>query len=49
MANARARCFGETDGFVKIIADAMKSDRIIGAHIVGTKRVRIIAELVIVR
>ncbi len=46
MANARARCFGETDGFVKIIAHA-KTDRIIGAHIVGPNASELIAELVI--
>ncbi|MCX6118842.1 MAG: dihydrolipoyl dehydrogenase [Proteobacteria bacterium] len=46
MANGRARCFGETDGFVKIIADA-KSDKIIGAHIIGPNASELIAELVI--
>lgn len=46
MANARARCFGDTDGFVKIIADA-KTDRIIGAHIIGPNASELIAELVI--
>lgn len=46
MANARARCFGETDGFVKIIADA-KTDRILGAHIIGPNASELIAELVI--
>lgn len=46
MANARARCFGETDGFVKIIADA-KTDRMIGAHIIGPNASELISELVI--
>ena len=46
MANGRARCAGETDGFVKIIADA-KSDLIIGAHIIGPNASELIAELVI--
>ena len=46
MANARARCFGDTEGFVKIIADA-KTDRIIGAHIIGPNASELIAELVI--
>lgn len=46
MANGRARCFGETDGFVKIIADA-KTDRIIGAHIIGPNASELIAELVV--
>ncbi|MCX6123522.1 MAG: dihydrolipoyl dehydrogenase [Proteobacteria bacterium] len=46
MANGRARCAGETDGFVKIIADA-KTDLIIGAHIIGPNASELIAELVI--
>jgi dihydrolipoamide dehydrogenase len=46
IANGRARAFGETDGFVKIIADA-KTDRIIGAHIIGPNASELIAELVI--
>lgn len=46
MANARARCMGETDGFVKVIADA-KTDRIIGAHIIGANASELIAELVV--
>jgi dihydrolipoamide dehydrogenase len=46
MANGRARAFGETDGFVKIIADE-KTDRIIGGHIVGPNASELIAELVI--
>lgn len=33
-ANSRARCNAETDGFVKILADAA-TDRILGGHIVG--------------
>src|SRR5207302_8300100 len=33
-ANARARTLGQTDGFVKILADA-NTDRILGAHIIG--------------
>jgi dihydrolipoamide dehydrogenase len=45
-ANGRARAFGETDGFVKIIADA-KTDRIIGGHIIGPNASELIAELVI--
>lgn len=46
IANGRARAFGDTDGFVKIIADA-KTDRIIGAHIIGPNASELIAELVI--
>lgn len=45
-ANARARCNGETEGFVKILADA-KSDRILGVHIVGPNAGDLIAEAVI--
>lgn len=46
MANGRARAFGETDGFVKIIADE-RTDRIIGGHIIGPNASELIAELVI--
>ncbi|MCF6355314.1 MAG: dihydrolipoyl dehydrogenase [Candidatus Polarisedimenticolaceae bacterium] len=45
-ANARARCNGETEGFVKILADA-KNDRILGVHIVGPNAGDLIAEAVI--
>lgn len=45
-ANGRAKCAGETDGFVKIIADE-KTDRLIGAHIVGANASELIAELAI--
>ena len=34
LANSRGRAVGETDGFVKIIADA-KTDRVLGVHIIG--------------
>ena len=43
MANGRARGLGETDGFVKILADA-KTDRILGAHILGAGASDLIAE-----
>ena len=43
-ANGRARAMGQTDGFVKILADA-KSDRILGAHILGPDAGTLIAEL----
>ncbi|MBV9537816.1 MAG: FAD-dependent oxidoreductase, partial [Acidisphaera sp.] len=43
-ANARARAMGDTDGFVKILADAA-SDRILGAHIIGPDAGTLIAEL----
>ena len=42
-ANGRAKCAGETTGFVKIIADA-KTDRILGVHIVGPNASELIAE-----
>jgi dihydrolipoamide dehydrogenase len=34
VANSRARSTGDTDGFVKILADAA-TDRVLGAHIIG--------------
>ncbi len=43
-ANARARAIGNTDGFVKILADA-KTDRILGAHIIGPDAGTLIAEI----
>ena len=43
-ANARARAMGDTDGFVKILADAA-SDRVLGAHIIGPDAGTLIAEL----
>ncbi len=39
----RARCMGETDGFVKIITHAL-SDRLLGAHIIGPRASELIAE-----
>jgi dihydrolipoamide dehydrogenase len=43
-ANARARAMGETDGFVKLLADKV-SDRLLGAHIIGPDAGTLIAEL----
>ena len=43
-ANARARCNGDTEGFVKILADA-KTDRMLGAHIIGADAGTMISEL----
>jgi dihydrolipoamide dehydrogenase len=43
-ANSRARANGETEGFVKILADA-KTDRMLGAHIIGPDAGTMIAEL----
>ena len=46
MANSRGRAVGETDGFVKIIADK-KTDRVLGVHIIGPDAGSLIAEAVI--
>jgi dihydrolipoamide dehydrogenase len=43
-ANSRAKTNHETDGFVKIIADAA-SDRVLGAHLVGVAVGEMIAEI----
>ncbi len=43
-ANGRARAMGDVDGFVKILADT-KTDRILGAHIIGPDAGTLIAEL----
>jgi dihydrolipoamide dehydrogenase len=43
-ANGRARAMGDTDGFVKILADKT-SDRLLGAHIIGPDAGTLIAEL----
>ena len=45
MANGRARAMGATEGFVKILADA-KTDRILGAHIIGPSAGDLIQEVV---
>jgi dihydrolipoamide dehydrogenase len=42
----RARCMGEKDGFVKILAHA-KTDRILGVHILGPRASDMIAECVL--
>lgn len=46
-ANSRARANMDTDGFVKILADA-KTDRILGAHIIGPDAGTVIHEIVAV-
>ena len=43
---ARARAIGETDGFVKIVADA-GTDRLLGAQIIGPHAGELIHELVV--
>ena len=47
MANSRAKTNHETDGFAKVLADA-KTDRVLGAHIVGVGAGELIAEVVAV-
>jgi len=42
----RARCMGEKDGFVKLIAHS-KTDRILGVHIIGARAADMIAECVL--
>jgi len=44
LANGRARAMGDTDGFVKILADKT-TDRLLGAHIIGPDAGTLIAEL----
>jgi len=46
MANSRARAVEDTDGVVKFIADA-KTDKILGAHIVGPNAGELIQECVL--
>jgi dihydrolipoamide dehydrogenase len=45
-ANGRARALGDTDGFVKLLADKA-TDRLLGAHIIGPDAGTLIAELAI--
>ncbi|MCX4083883.1 dihydrolipoyl dehydrogenase [Rickettsia hoogstraalii] len=44
LANSRARAIGSTEGMVKILADS-KTDRVLGAHIIGADASTLIAEL----
>lgn len=43
LANSRAKCNMDTDGFVKILIDA-KTERLLGAHIIGPNAGEMIAE-----
>ena len=43
-ANSRAKANGQTDGFVKILVD-VKTDKILGGHIIGADAGNMIAEL----
>ncbi len=45
-ANGRARTAGETDGFVKFIADA-ETDELLGCHIIGPTASELIPEVVL--
>jgi dihydrolipoamide dehydrogenase len=45
LANSRAKTNHETDGFVKILADAT-TDRVLGGHIIGVGAGEMIAEIV---
>jgi dihydrolipoamide dehydrogenase len=45
-ALGRARMAGETDGFVKIVADK-KYDEILGVHIIGSRATELVAEAVL--
>ena len=47
LANSRARCNGDTDGFVKVLADA-ETDEVLGCHIVGADAGNLIQEIVTV-
>ncbi|MBO6486870.1 MAG: dihydrolipoyl dehydrogenase [Pelagibacteraceae bacterium] len=46
LANSRAKVNNETDGFVKILADS-KTDKVLGAHIIGPHCGDMIAEIVL--
>ena len=46
-ANGRAKANQQTDGFVKVLADA-KTDRVLGVHIIGSDAGNMIAEAAIV-
>lgn len=44
-ANGRAKCLGEEEGLVKVIADA-ETDRLLGVHILGARASELVAEAV---
>jgi len=44
MANSRAKAIDDADGFVKILADK-KTDRVLGAHLIGPHAGELIAEI----
>jgi dihydrolipoamide dehydrogenase len=45
LANGRAKAMDETEGIVKILADA-RTDRVLGVHIIGPRASDLIAEAV---
>jgi len=47
MANGRARCLGDIDGGVTVVADA-ETDRVLGVHVLGPRASDLIAEAVAV-
>jgi dihydrolipoamide dehydrogenase len=47
MANGRARCMDETEGFVKVLAHA-ETGRVLGIHVIGPRASDLIAEAVTV-
>jgi len=47
IANGRARCMDETDGFVKVLAES-EGGRLLGVHIIGPRASDMIAEAVTV-
>ena len=46
MANSRARATGDSEGFVKVLADA-ETDEVLGVHILGAEAGTMIAEAVL--
>ena len=44
MANSRAKAIDDTEGFVKILAD-QKTDKVLGAHLIGAHAGELIAEI----
>ena len=47
-ANSRAKCNDDTDGFIKILADK-KTDRLLGAHIMGAGAGEMINEVTLAK
>ncbi len=46
MANSRAKAIDDTEGFVKILADE-KTDKVLGAHLIGPHAGELIAEIAV--